>query len=837
MKQLILTLFVLSIGVVSYSQIEHVYDFNNLEPAALNGQDDWVTIQQTTGSGDFYVDYSAGDVVSPDGTLAIFYSDGGPGVGHTATRKASSNFDFDFTEPGTVELEIEMHGSWWGNFFGVGFDADGDNHIAPGLDSEPDDGGIQVNFSNHDPSNNHISLPNGESVIFTATLGGWTRYKMILNFETNDGEGSVALFYDNGVTGDWVAVSEVQGVNMGLTPGSGDKRDRTTWDGIFVHSQGGVTGVDNIIVRETTTTGEPQFIDFSQINTKLITDDSFELEASASSGLPVSFQVLEGPADVNGNTLTLSGETGFVTVAANQAGDSFWAAAPQVTQTFEVIDANDFLPQLTIRRPADDTEVFMEELSDVVIVASVYIGHPEVLGIKNVMCDIDGETIELTEKNKNTGYYNAIWKPESFGVHTMTVTATSTENDITTQTVSFNVTNDISDMTIQTFESLHLQHGTPTGTQEFAFPTFAGAFDQITAFLDVNCPAAPQDCDPWDRVANMEVKGPNGEWIEIFRYITPYGVACDHQMDATDYASLLQGLVEMRFTLDTYGDGFLIDVNFDFQAGTPAYKYSWVDVIWRGIYPFGDYENLQPVEVVSWKFADVAESAKLKINNTGHSWGDLNSGNAAEFYEATHKIKVNGTAFDQHLWVECNPNPDGCQPQNGTWYYDRAGWCPGSIGYIYNYDLDQFVNAGNAEFEYEFYTGYVDYCHPNHPDCVTGVTCSDCDDPSNPHYIIAGNLVTYSNALYIPTSVVQEKPFGVSIYPNPSSGAVILETNKTNFSIHADVTIYSNLGQILDSFEWDGSSKVVDLTTYARGVYFIKIQQGDYVQTERVVLQ
>ena len=98
----------------------------------------------------------------------------------------------------------------------------------------------------------------------------------------------------------------------------------------------------------------------------------------------------------------------------------------------------------------------------------------------------------------------------------------------------------------------------------------------------------------------------------------------------------------------------------------------------------------------------------LKVINTGHGWGDLNTGNASEFYEATHKIKVNADEYDQHLWVDCNPNPDGCQPQNGTWYFDRAGWCPGSISYVYDYDLTAYVNLSDVEIEYEFFPGYVD---------------------------------------------------------------------------------------------------------------------------------
>jgi hypothetical protein len=61
----------------------------------------------------------------------------------------------------------------------------------------------------------------------------------------------------------------------------------------------------------------------------------FTLAATASSGLPVTFSVLSGPALVNGSTLTITG-VGTVVVAANQVGNYLYAPAPQVTQSIVV---------------------------------------------------------------------------------------------------------------------------------------------------------------------------------------------------------------------------------------------------------------------------------------------------------------------------------------------------------------------------------------------------------------------------------------------------------------------------------------------------------------------
>jgi hypothetical protein len=645
------------------------------------------------------------------------------------------------------------------------------------LDSEENDGGISFNIAGNNPeANNRINLADGTAVTFTAENSGWCRYKMVLDFNANEGAGAVALFYDPGITGDWVAISEVQGLNMGLTPGSGDKRDRAVWDGVFLNSTGGTAAYDNLLIRQTGSQGEAQYIDFPAIANMLTTHNPFDLEASATSGLPIVYEILNGPATLNGSTVTLTGDAGIVTITANQAGDATWAPAAEVSQSFEVVDATAYTADLTIRRPCNGPKVYMSDLDPILIVASAYIDHPEVLHIQNVSFEISGQGETMTEKSWQTGYYSSEWTPSDYGTYTMTITANSTGGMSSVKTVSFEVTNDIYDMNVQTFDQVHIGTSTSTSViQEFEFPTYVGAFDQIMAHLNVTCPTG--GCDAWDRVGHMHAKTPSGEWVEIIRYITPYGVECDHSIDVTDYNSIFQGLVEMRFSIGTDSHGFVVDVDLDFSEGTPPFKYSWVNTIWDKTYPYGDYEDLQPVEPIVWNFESITEAAKLKIFNTGHGWGPSNSQNAAEFYESTHHINVNNDSFEQHLWVVCNPNPDGCQPQNGTWYYNRAGWCPGSIGNMYEYDLTPYINLSDIDINYEFYPGYVDYCHPNHPDCVSGVTCTNCNEGFNPHYIVSGNLVSYSNSLFIPTGEIEQDFFGMQLSPNPSEYMVQLTTN------------------------------------------------------------
>ncbi|MCX6955678.1 MAG: YDG domain-containing protein, partial [Verrucomicrobia bacterium] len=80
-----------------------------------------------------------------------------------------------------------------------------------------------------------------------------------------------------------------------------------------------------------------QTIAFAQPSNRTTGDPAFGLSATASSGLPVTFTVVGGPAVLSpGNLVTLLGNAGTVTLRASQAGDATFAAAPDVTRSFVV---------------------------------------------------------------------------------------------------------------------------------------------------------------------------------------------------------------------------------------------------------------------------------------------------------------------------------------------------------------------------------------------------------------------------------------------------------------------------------------------------------------------
>jgi hypothetical protein len=83
-----------------------------------------------------------------------------------------------------------------------------------------------------------------------------------------------------------------------------------------------------------------QTITFGALGNKSFGDAAFTVSASASSGLPVSFSSLTpSVCTVAATTVSLAG-AGTCTIAANQAGDGAYNAAPQVTQSFTVAKGN-----------------------------------------------------------------------------------------------------------------------------------------------------------------------------------------------------------------------------------------------------------------------------------------------------------------------------------------------------------------------------------------------------------------------------------------------------------------------------------------------------------------
>lgn len=123
----------------------------------------------------------------------------------------------------------------------------------------------------------------------------------------------------------------------------------TNWQIAEANAQASITDTANgeTTIQFTTVHGLPveislsrivttQTISFGAIPTKINTDPAFDLTATASSGLPVSYSSSNtAVATVSGHTLTITGQ-GTSTITATQAGDELYAPATPVEQIIAI---------------------------------------------------------------------------------------------------------------------------------------------------------------------------------------------------------------------------------------------------------------------------------------------------------------------------------------------------------------------------------------------------------------------------------------------------------------------------------------------------------------------
>lgn len=206
----------------------------------------------------------------------------------------------------------------------------------------------------------------GKSVIatgsFDAPSSNYTVTNPVLSADitplaiTVTGASVVTRPYD-GTTAAEITGATPVGVLMGDTvtvEGGGTFATPDIGTGISVTANltlGGTDGGNYTLTQPTGLTGEitlgVQTITFDALANKFTTDVPFELTATASSGLPVSYMSSDPlVATVSGSTLTIVGE-GTTLITASQAGDSNYGPAADVSQTQIV------LPPASVLAPGD----------------------------------------------------------------------------------------------------------------------------------------------------------------------------------------------------------------------------------------------------------------------------------------------------------------------------------------------------------------------------------------------------------------------------------------------------------------------------------------------------
>jgi hypothetical protein len=199
------------------------------------------------------------------------------------------------------------------------------------------------------------------------------------------------------------------------------------------------------------------------------------------------------------------------------------------------------------------------------------------------------------------------------------------------------------------------------------------------------------------------------------------------------------------------------------------------------------------------------------------------------------------------LWrADCATNP--CSPQGGTWQYNRAGWCPGQSVIPWDNDITTSITAGQpVTLDYNL-EPYENFCRPNNPDCVSGVTCPDCNynytGHTEPHYTIQSQLIYYTDNP--PVNVEQEGEGVIKEYmlmqnhPNPFNPLTRISYQIPEAG-QIRLTIYDPLGNqvisLVDGIKGAGIHDVsFDATGLPSGIYFYQLRAKNFVQTKKMIL-
>jgi hypothetical protein len=179
------------------------------------------------------------------------------------------------------------------------------------------------------------------------------------------------------------------------------------------------------VVQDMDVTKMNQSIAFAALSPRTYGDAPVALGATASSGLPVAFLVVSGPASLSGSNLTVTG-AGDVLVRASQSGSGSYNAAPYEERAFTIAPA---VQTITFDSLADrtygDAPVALNAASDrgLPVCYSVLSG-PGVLSGSNLTIAGAGSIVIQASQSGSTNYSAATSVERSLAVARKALTAT-----------------------------------------------------------------------------------------------------------------------------------------------------------------------------------------------------------------------------------------------------------------------------------------------------------------------------------------------------------------------------------------------------------------------------
>lgn len=131
-----------------------------------------------------------------------------------------------------------------------------------------------------------------------------------------------------------------------------------------------------------------QIISLNPVPKQSTVSTPITLTGTTTSGLPITYSIVSGPATINGDTLTLTGATGTVMVQAYQAGNALYYPA-NAQLSFDVIDLTTYFPTVSSKLTGD-YDLEMPQLYPYLLHTNASIAEPTLLSIASVEYNING---------------------------------------------------------------------------------------------------------------------------------------------------------------------------------------------------------------------------------------------------------------------------------------------------------------------------------------------------------------------------------------------------------------------------------------------------------------
>ena len=108
-------------------------------------------------------------------------------------------------------------------------------------------------------------------------------------------------------------------------------------------------------------------------------------------------------------------------------------------------------------------------------------------------------------------------------------------------------------------------------------------------------------------------------------------------------------------------------------------------------------------------------------------------------------------------------------------------------------------------------------------------------------YVVAegGDFVQTENTTFgintfLSTADIANPLNDVVLYPNPSSSVINISIQDA-MALPENYTVYNNLGQVINKGKINSNNFGIDISGYSNGIYFIKVDKGEYSKTLRFI--